>query len=117
MQLQKLQAEVYIKFGGNANRSENGLAQLSPTELKEVMSEQRQAFYLKAASTKEDGESDTDVPPEHGGPEQGGGKAETFFAPDGRWRRPSDYVAHLASEFEAGSTTLPGKKKKSKFFS
>ena len=39
------------------------------------MSEQRQAFDLKAASAKEDGESDTDVPPEHGGPEQGGGKA------------------------------------------
>ena len=40
--------------------------------------------------------------------------APAFFAPSGKWRLPSDYIAHLAAEFEAGKTTPPGKKKKTK---
>ena len=34
--------------------------------------------------------------------------------PNSSWRLPSDYIAHLAGEFEKGNTTPPGKKKKAK---
>ena len=35
----------------------------------------------------------------------------------GGWRLPSDYIAYLAAEFEAGNTTLQSKKKQKKWLS
>ena len=75
---------------------------------------QRKAFQLTGSTSNQADPSDDDAPPDSGVADQVKPEAKAYFEPDGRWQRPSDYVAHLASEFEAGNTTLPGKKNKKK---
>jgi len=110
----KLKAEVHDKFGGDLNHTDLGLARLLPSDVKDFMLQQRKAFDLTSSAPKEHDPSDDDVPPDPSAPAQANLEAKAYFEPDGRWQRPSDYIAHLASEFEAGNTTLPGKKKKKK---
>ena len=109
-----MQADIHDKFGGDLNHTDLGLARLLPSDIKEFILLQRKAFQLTGSTSNQADPSDDDAPPDSGVADQAKPEAKAYFEPDGRWQRPSDYVAHLASEFEAGNTTLPGKKKKRK---
>ena len=71
-----------------------------------------QRRYFKNACVKDDELPDPDAPPEFGEDEPRGEPDRSsprpapigYFASSDRWRRPSDYVAYLAREFEAGRT-------------
>ena len=71
-----------------------------------------QRRYFKNACVNDDDLPDPDAPPEFGEDEAMGEpdgssprpEPTGYFAPSDRWRRPSDYVAYLAREFEAGRT-------------
>jgi len=80
----------------------------------------RAPFYITRAcehAHAQEAEPEPDAPPDPGAPScsaPGETAPQAYFAPNSRWNRPSDYIAHLAGEFEKGNTTAPGKKKKKK---
>ena len=101
--------DYHVKFGGDLNPDAGqGLARLLRSDLKEFIQKQRKLFESTASTEKQEHESDDEAPPQTSTVHE----AKACFVPDGRWQRPSDYIVHLAKEFEAGNTTLPGKKKK-----
>ena len=92
----------------------HGLASLDAGLLKSVVELQRAAFDLKGASMPPEAAVDEEAPPMPDVSPSAPSHADAHFVPCARWRRPSDYIAHLCREFEAGNTTLPGKRKKNK---
>jgi len=79
-----------------------------------LLNQQRRAFETADAGTIDAISSDDELPPAQDASNRHNLEAKAYFVPDETWQRPSDYIAFLASEFEAGNTTLPGKKKKTK---
>jgi len=109
---QRLRNSVYAKFESTVRRcAGQGLASLDAQGLKEVVEKQKAAFDLRDAA-KQAADDDADVPPLPAAAPADPGTPAAYFAPGGRWQRPSDCIAHLAAEFEAGNTMPPGKKKK-----
>ena len=94
---------------GDAGRLLNAIDERT---LVHIVQMQREAFKMKAKdiSNDDDSDSDMDAPPVQriDCEEQ---PAVARFADQERWSKPSDYVAHLAAQFEAGMTTPPGKRK------
>ena len=117
-ELQEGQAElrdvVDMYESGVARCEGRGLASLDASFLKSVVEAQRVAFDPKAASLQQPADIDSEIPPAPEVPPQAPSPAEAHFVPGDRWRRPSDYIAHMCLEFEEGNTTAPGKKKKKK---
>jgi len=114
MRKRRLKAEIHDKFGGDANHVDHGLARLLPEDIKDFLQQQRRAFETADAGTTDQVPSDDELPPVNDAPSRADIEAKAYFVPNETWPRPSDYIAHLASEFEAGNTTLPGKKKRPK---
>ena len=86
------------------------LRTIDQNTLREILDVQRRRF--KRAGQKEDDapEEDAEVPPEEDDGASAPGSAHppspdpiAYFAPSDRYRRPSDYVAHLTRLFEAGT--------------
>jgi len=109
-----MEKEVRDKFGGDLSRDDCGLALLMRDQIKDFVVEQRKAFESTDSTGTTGDESDDDFPPDTRTPARAIVDPKAYFSNDGRWRRPSDYIAYLAAEFEAGNTTLPGKEKKKK---
>ena len=110
-----MRASYHYKFGGDLDpESGKGLARLLHSDLKDFIQQQRQFFDSTAATDNQDHESDDDAHPQTSTTGHVNLEPKAYFVPDGRWQRPSDYIVHLAKEFEAGNTTLPSKKKKQK---
>ena len=109
-----LKEEIHVKFGGDANHMDNGLARLLPEDIKNFLNQQTKTFKAADAGTTDQVPSDDEVPPANDAPCRADLEAKAYFVPYEPWPRPSDYIAHLASEFEAGNTTLPGKTKRAK---
>jgi len=107
--------QVLDTFEGQLTRCEGqGLASLDAVFLRSVVEEQRAAFDLKDASLPQSTDMDVEVPPPPAASSSAPPMEEAYFVPGDRWRRPSDYIAHLCREFEEGNTTPAGKKKKKK---
>ena len=110
-----MRADYHVKFGGDLNPDGGkGLALLLHSDLKDFIQRQQKLFESTASTANKEHESDDDVPPETSATAQVNLEPKAYFVPDGPWQRPSDYIVHMAKEFEAGNTTLPGKKKKKK---
>ena len=90
------------------------LSHLEPNELKELVEAQRKSWKSKddgpepdqdcpAPPAREDRGCPSD-PQEHSNEHASrrGPEPQAYFAPNDTWRRPSDYVAHLAQRFEEG---------------
>ena len=91
-----------------------GLARLLHSDLKDFIQQQKKLFESSASTDNQDHESDDEAPPQTDTTGHVHVEPKASFVPSGRCQRPSDYIVHLAKEFEAGNTTLPGKKKKKK---
>ena len=91
-----------------------GLSDLSAEALKELVQAQRKLWMSKSSEAQTDADCPAaPVAGESGGPSDPQDQAnesaprrrpepKAFFAPSDAWRRPSDYVAHLAKKFEEG---------------
>ena len=111
---EQLEEEVLIPYsGGSSAPLSSGLASLDQHNLKELIQLQRDHFLSSEDTRDVEPVGDDDVPPE-APPSSATGAPEpdAFFAASDRWRRPSDYVAHLAQCFEDGKTGPPKKRKK-----
>jgi len=111
---QIMRNEVLDKFGGDLSRERRGLAFLMADQIKDFVVEQRKAFESTASTGTTEDHSDDDVIPDGGMTARATVDPKAYFLNGGRWRRPSDYIAHLAAEFEAGNTTSPDREKKKK---
>ena len=106
---------VLDTYEGNMTRGDGrGLASLDAEFLKSVVEDQGAAFDLKGAAQQEAVEIAQELPPIPASSQPAAAAPEACFVPSDRFRRPSDYIAHLCREFEAGNTTPPAKKKKQK---
>jgi len=109
---QKLSNSIFTNYESTVRRcAGQGLASLDAEGLKDVVEKQKAAFDLRA-SAKQAADEDADVPPPPSVAPASPTNPVAYFEPCSRWQRPSDYIAHLAAEFEAGRTMPPGKKKK-----
>ena len=71
-------------------------------DLRNIADIQRRAF-ARVGNRDAEVPDDNDVPPQAEGEELHGDVAVAYFLPSEHCQRPSDYVAHLAEQFEAGS--------------
>jgi hypothetical protein len=71
-------------------------------DLRNIADIQRRAF-ARVGNRDADVPDDNDVPPQAEGEEVHVDVAEAYFIPSEQCQRPSDYVAQLAKQFEAGS--------------
>ena len=107
------QQEAELEARQGAFRSEllepfEGLSRLGRSALREVVDIQRRSLGRKDVNDG-DAHRSEDVPPDpedaapHGRSPSSVPTPIAKFAPCDQWRRPSDYVAHLASRFEDGT--------------
>ena len=108
---QSVRTNYHVKFGGDLNpHGAQGLPLLLQPDFTAFIQQQQKFFECNASTEVEDDE----MPPETSTTAQVSIEPKAYFVPDGEWQLPSDYIVHMATEFEAGRTTLPGKKKKKK---
>ena len=103
-----LRADIVNVYGGFAGRSQGhpGLAGIEASLLGTIQQKQQE----RAEGADDDVEPCDEVPPEDVPVSSEPLPAPAaVFAPDGRWRRPSDYVRHLMERFEQGLTGPKGK--------
>ena len=105
----KLQREVLQPCDGGKERGQGRRLELTG-ELREVAEAFRKHFKQKDGKAIPEEDSELDVPEPDAIVDAARPSTDlpAFFAPDDRWRRPSDFVCFMARQFEAG---LTGKKR------
>ena len=117
---EELQTQVLQPYSGDIRAGVPcGLNMLQGHALKEVIEKQRQHFNQKERelSAYQDSDEDCPPPPIPASSDQTAAATAACFAPEGQFRRPSDFVAHQAEQFEKGLTgpdPPPGEARKTK---